>query len=116
MGFMERCESDWLAVRRDAAMKKLLLLSVLILPPSLDGDNLSFSNQADAAAVSIRGPEARLERAYGIEHPIKARDEYQSNEKRLLTARGPTNELEAKRLKLIFLLILSQGQYRVPVY
>lgn len=113
---MERFESDWLAVRRDAAMKKLLLLSVLILPPSLDRDNLSFSNQADAAAVSIRGPDARPQHA-GIDHQIKARGQkYYTNEKRLLTARGPTNELEAKRLKLIFLLILSQGQYRVPVY
>ena len=97
-------------------MKKLLLLSVLILPPALDGDNLSFSNQADAAAVSIRGPDAQAQYA-GIGHQIKTRaQKYNSDEKRLLTAHGPTNEIEAQRLKLIFLLILSQGQYRVPVY
>ena len=98
-------------------MKKLLLLSVLILAPAFDGESFAFLNQAAAAAVSREGPDARPEHDYGIDHQIKARGQkYHSNEKRLLTAAGPTNELEAKRLKLIFLLILSQGQYRAPVY
>jgi hypothetical protein len=97
-------------------MKKLLLLSAFLLAPVFDGESFGFLNQAVAAGVSREGPEARLERAYGIEQRIKTRDKYQSNEKRLLTAHGPTNEIDAKRLKLIFLLILSQGQYRVPVY
>jgi hypothetical protein len=28
---------------------------------------------------------------------------------------GPTNEVEVKRLKLMFLLMMSLGQYRTPV-
>ena len=34
---------------------------------------------------------------------------HHSNEKRLVPAAGPTNELEAKKLKLIFLLMMSLG-------
>ena len=98
-------------------MKKLLLLSVLLLAAALDGESVTFLNQAAAAAVPREGPDAQPEYAYGIENQINARGQKShNNEKRLLTAHGPTNELEAKRLKLIFLLILSQGQYRVPVY
>ena len=37
------------------------------------------------------------------------------NEKRLLRA-GPTNEVEVKRLKLMFLLMMSLGPYRTPVH
>lgn len=114
---METFQSRLACHPKDAAMKKLLLLSVLILTPALDGERPVFSNQAAAAAVPREGPYARPQYAYGIEHQIYARGQkYHSNEKRLLTAHGPTNEIEAQRLKLIFLLILSQGQYRVPVY
>jgi hypothetical protein len=97
-------------------MKKLLFLLVLIFASALDDESVAFLNQAAAAGGPRAALDAPPERAYGIEHRIKGRDQYQSNEKRLLTAHGPTNEIEAKRLKLIFLLILSQGQYRVPVY
>ena len=98
-------------------MKKLLLLSVLLSAAALNGESVAFLNQAAAAGVPREGQDARPEYAYGIEHQIKARaQKYHSNEKRLLTAHGPTNEIEAKRLKLIFLLIMSQGQYRAPVY
>ena len=54
-------------------MKKLLLLSVLLLAPALDGESFAFLNQAAAAGVSREGPDARPERAYGIEHQINAR-------------------------------------------
>ncbi len=98
-------------------MKKLLLLSVLISVSALDGESVAFLNQAVAAGVPGAAPDAQPQNSYGIEQQTKAGDQkYPSNEKRLLTAHGPTNEIEAKRLKLIFLLILSQGQYRVPVY
>ena len=37
-------------------MKKLMLLSVLILAPNLDGKSVAFSNQAAAAGVSKEKP------------------------------------------------------------
>jgi hypothetical protein len=53
---------------------------------------------------------------YGTEHQINAPDEKNHrNEKRLRRA-GPTNEVEVKRLKLMFLLMMSLGQYRTPVH
>ena len=98
-------------------MKKLMLLSVLILAPNLDGKDVAFSNQAAAAGVSREKPGARPELEYGTAPQIIAHTEkHHSNEKRLLPAAGPTNELEVKRLKLIFLLMMSLGQYRAPVY
>ncbi len=98
-------------------MKKLMLLLVLILAPGLDGNSLAFSNQAAAADVSRERPGARPEHEHGTEHQITApAEKYYSNEKRLLPAAGPANELEVKRLKLIFLLMMSLGQYRAPVY
>jgi len=98
-------------------MKKLMLLSALILAPGLDGKSVAFSNQAAVAGVSREKSGARPEHDYGTEQQIIAHAErYHSNEKRLLTAAGPANELEVKRLKLIFLLMMSLGQYRAPVY
>jgi hypothetical protein len=53
---------------------------------------------------------------YGTEHQINAlAGKNHGNEKRLLAA-GPTNEVEVKRLKLMFLLMMSLGQYRTPVH
>ena len=98
-------------------MKKLMLLSVLILAPGLDGNSSAYSNQAAAAGVPRERPGARPELEHGTEHQIIAYAErYYSNEKRLLPAAGPANELEVKRLKLIFLLMMSLGQSRAPVY
>ena len=97
-------------------MKNLLMLLVLVLAPALGEENVASSSHAAAAAVIRERPDARPEDAYGTEPQVKeAAKNYHGTEKRLLTAHGPTNEIEAKRLKLIFLLILSQGQYRAPV-
>ena len=53
---------------------------------------------------------------YGTEHQINALNEKSyGNEKRLLRP-GPTDEVEMKRLKLVFLLVMSLGQYRTPVH
>jgi len=53
---------------------------------------------------------------YGTERQIDALNEKNhGNEKRLLRV-GPTNEVEVKRLKLMFLLMMSLGQYRTPVH
>ena len=72
---METFKADWLKPRyrpKDAAMKKLLLLSVLILAPAFDGESLRFQTKRSAAGVSREEPDARPEHAYGIEHQIKA--------------------------------------------
>ena len=98
-------------------MNKLMLLALLILALGLDGNSSAYSNQAVAADVSRERPGARPELEHGTEHQIIAHAErYYSNEKRLLTAAGPANEIEVKRLKLIFLLMMSLGQSRAPVH
>jgi len=95
----------------------LTLLLLLLMVPGLDGENVAFSNQAAAAAVPRERPGARPEHEHGSEHQINARAEkYHSNDKKLHPAAGPINEIEAKRLKLIFLLMMSLGQYRAAVH
>ena len=98
-------------------MKRITLLLVLMMAPGLGGESVAFLNQAAAAAGAPREElGARPVHEYGTEHQINALDEKNhSNEKRLLPA-GPTNEVEVKRLKLIFLLMMSLGQYRTPVH
>jgi hypothetical protein len=98
-------------------MKRLILLLVLMMAPGLGGESAAFSNQAAAAAGA---PEEGLgvgpAYEYDTKNQIKALDEKNhGNEKRLLRA-DQTNEVEVKRLKLIFLLMMSLGQYRTPVH
>ncbi|MGZ8486120.1 MAG: hypothetical protein ACXW6R_19705 [Candidatus Binatia bacterium] len=117
---METFKADWFkpehAIRKGAAMKKLMLLAVLILAPGLDGNSSAYSNQAVAADVSRERPGARPGHEHGTEQQIIAPAErYYSNEKRLLTAAGPANELEVKRIKLIFLLMMSLS-HGAPVH
>jgi len=97
-------------------MKRLTLLLVLMMAPALGGDSVVFSNQAAAAGAPREGPGARPGYEYGLEHQINMLDEMNhSNEKRLLLA-GRTNDVEVKRLKLMFLLMMTLGQYRTPVH
>lgn len=97
-------------------MKKLMLLSVLMMAPGLGGESVALSNQVAAAGVPGEGLGARPVYEYGTEHKINGHAEKNlSNKKRLLPA-GPTNEVEEKRLKLMFLLMMSLGQYRAPVH
>ena len=71
--------------------------------------------QTRAAAPGARFG-ARPVYEYGTEYQLNAHDEKNhGNEKRLLRA-GPTNEVEVKRLKLMFLLMMSLGPYRTPVH
>lgn len=88
-----------------------------MMAPGLGGECVAFLNQAAAAAgAPSEGPAAGPMYEYGTEHQINALDEKNNgNEKRLLRA-GPTNEVEVKQLKLIFLLMMSLGQYRTPVH
>jgi len=96
-------------------MKRLTLLLVLMMAPGLGGESVVFSDQAAAGAPRER-PGARPVYDYGTELQINALDEKNhSHEKRLLAA-GRTNEVEVKRLKLMFLLMMSLGQYRTSVH
>jgi len=89
-------------------MKRITLLLVLMMAPGLVGESVAFLNQAAAAGAPREGLDAQ--------HQINALDKKDhSNEKRLLPA-GPTTEVEVKRLKLMFLLMMSLGQYRTPVH
>jgi len=97
-------------------MKKLMFLLVLTMAPSLGGESVAFSNHATAASAPREEVSARPPYEYGTEHQINAFDEKnRSNEKSFRLAR-PTTETEAKRLKLMFLLMMSLGQYRTPVH
>jgi len=98
-------------------MKRITLLLLLMMAPGLDGESVAFLNQAAAAAGAPREElGARPVHEYGTERQINARGEKNhSNDKRLLPA-GPTNEVDLKRLKLIFLLMMSLAPYRAPVH
>jgi hypothetical protein len=101
---------------KSAAMKKMMLLLVLIMGPGLGGETVALSKQARVLGVTEERLGARPVHEYGTEHQINAVNEKNyGNEKRLLRI-GPTNEVEMKRLKLVFLLVMSLGQYRTPVH
>ena len=89
-------------------MKRLILLLLLMMVPGL-GETAEFSTKAATVhTLPVYG--------YGDQHQVNAREEdNRSNHRRILPA-GPTNEVEAQRLRLIFLLMMSLGQYRTPVH
>ena len=87
-----------------------------MMAPGFGGENVAFSNQAAAAGAPRERFGERAVYENGTEHQVNAlAAKNHSNEKRLLRA-GPANEAEAKRLKLMFLLMMSLGQYRTPVH
>ena len=87
-----------------------------MMAPGLGGDSVAFSNHGPAAGALRVELGALPGYEYGTERQINARGEKNhSNEKRLLSA-GPTNEVDVKRLKLIFLLMMSLAPYRAPVH
>lgn len=96
-------------------MKRSTLLLLLTMAPGLGGDSVAFSNHAPAAGALRVELGAQPVYEYGTERQINALDEKNhSNEKRLLPA-GLANEVDVKRLKLIFLLMMSLAPYRTPV-
>ena len=96
-------------------MKKLMFLLVLTMAPSLGGESVAFSNHAAAASAPREEVSARPLYEYGTEHQINGFDEKNHRNEKILLRAGPTNEVEVKRLKLMFLLMMSLGQYRTPV-
>lgn len=97
-------------------MKRSILLLVLMIAPGFSGKNVIFSHRAAVAGAPSEGLGARPVYEYRTEYLIDSREELNyRNEKALLSA-GPINEAEVKRLKLMFLLIMSLGPYRPPGY
>jgi hypothetical protein len=98
------------------SMGRIILLLALMIPAGLGGESIAYLNQAASTAAPGAKRDARSVYEYGAEPPIAARDEkYHSNAKGLLPA-TPVKEAEAKRLKLIFLIMMSLGHYRTPVH
>jgi hypothetical protein len=101
---------------RDAAMKKLMLLLVLTMAPGLGGESPAVLSQAAAGGAPTERLVARPVYENGTKRQVNTlADKNHSNEKTLLRA-GPADEVEVKRLKLVFLLMMSLGQYRSPVH
>ncbi len=97
-------------------MKKLMLLSVLMMALGLNADGRVASSKEAASGAPREHLDARPGYKHGTAQQVNALAEKNlRNEKRLLRA-GPTDEVEVKRLKLVFLLMMSLGQYRTPVY
>jgi hypothetical protein len=100
---------------KDAAMKKLILLLILMMSLGLGGESISFSNQAAAAGAPGEKPGARFVYEYRPEHQINPLDEKNHRNVRRSLPDGRTNESEVKRLRLMFLLMITLGPYRTPV-
>ena len=101
---------------KTVAIKILTLLLLLMMAPGLGAESVAFLNLAAAASDRREALGARPVNEQGSEYQINALDEKNhSKEKKSLLA-GPINEVEAKRLKLIFLLMMSLGQYRTPAH
>jgi len=104
------------ADQKNIAMKRSTSLLLLMTALSLGGESFAFLNWAAVAGT----PSERLGAHPLYENVSEAQiiaieEKSHSDEKQLLRA-GPINEVEAKRLRLIFLLMMSLGQYRVPVH
>jgi hypothetical protein len=95
-------------------MKNLTLLSLLVIAPALAGIGVTFFHQAVGAG--LRSPMSDALPIYEPtgDHPTTVLDEKNRGDERRLFPYDTTNELEMKRLKLIFLLMMSLDQYRSP--
>ena len=86
------------------------------MAPGLGGECFAFSNRA--AVTSVLREERGAYPVYenGSKAQIIAIEEKSHSDETKLPRTGPINELEAKRLKLILLLMMSPGKYRTPVH
>ena len=97
-------------------MKKIMLLLVLMMASGLGGERRCIIKPERPRAPRERGlaHDPCTKMALNISS-TRTTEKNHRNEKRLLRA-GPTNEVEVKRLKLMFLLMMSLGSYRTPVH
>ena len=82
----------------------------------LGGKSFSFLNQAAAADTPSERLGAHPAYEDVAEAQIIAIEEKSHRDEKTMARAGPINEVEAKRLRLIFLLMMSLGQYRTPVH
>lgn len=102
---------------KTTAMKRLAqVLLLMMITLGLDGQGLAVSNQAAAAGAPGEAVRVRSVYGYTAEHQTKALGAKNDNNEKNLRFAGATNEVAAKRLKLILLLMMSQGQSRTPGY
>jgi hypothetical protein len=97
-------------------MKKLTLLLLLMMALGVGGESVAFQNQAVAASAPREWVDARPVSEYFTEHQINLRDERHYPNATTWLSADPTDEVEAKRLKLLFLLMMSLGPYRAQVH
>jgi hypothetical protein len=95
-------------------MKKLTLLLLLVTAPALPGIGVTISHQAVGAAFPSARSDALPLYQLAVDHPTTALDEKNHGDNRRGFPYGQTQEPEMKRLKLIFLLMMSLEQYRSP--
>jgi len=97
-------------------MKKLTLLWVLMIANGFGGASFALSNQAAAAGIARDGSSGGAVQRPGKERPLSVPGEMnQRNLKKLIPA-GLTNDAEVKRVKMLLLLMITQGRHPTPVY
>ena len=96
-------------------MKRSIRLLVLMLAAALGAASIAFSDPATFAGAPRERPGTHAVYEHSTEHSINAFDRIYYIKDRKLAPTGPVSELEAKRLKLMFLLMMSLGPYRTPV-
>jgi len=82
----------------------------------LGGESFAFLNWAAVAGTPSERLGAQLVYENVSEAQVVASEEKSHSDEKQLPRAGPINEVEAKRLRLIFLLMISLGQYRTPVH
>jgi hypothetical protein len=91
-------------------MKRSIRPLVLMLAAALGAASIAFSDP-----VTRERPGTHAVYKQSIEYRTNAFDRnYYINDRKWVPT-GPVSELEAKRLKLMFLLMMSLGPYRTPV-
>lgn len=96
-------------------MKKITLLLVSMWAAGLGREINAFSEQAAAAGAPREIAGAQTVYEPSTERPLNAFDKNHRSDQKKGVHAGPTDEVEAKRLKLMFLLMMSLGPYHAPV-
>jgi len=96
-------------------MKRSIRLLVLMLAAALGAASIAFSDPATFAGAPRERSATHAVYERSTEHPINAFDSNYYITDRKSAPTGPVSELEAKRLKLMFRLMMSLGPYRTPI-
>ena len=111
---MSRGETAVATANRGVAMKRSIPLLVLMLAAALGAASIAFSDPATVAGAPRERPGTQAMYEQSAEYRVNVFDRNGQSNKTRLVSTGPMNELEAQRLKLMFLLMMSLGPYRTP--